>query len=704
MLGGWLLMSCSTTKCLEPGQQRLVSNKVHVLNDRKFNADNLQQYLKQKALPWSPMLCVYNWENGRDGGWDKFVHKIGTAPVIFDSLLISSSISNIDNHLQYLGYYGSTISHSVRYKGRKKVAVSYDVTLGKRFPIRSIGYNLDIPQGEFTDDFAADTLKRNIHRGDYLSESSLEDESNRTAGNMRNIGYYDFNKNFFFFEADTITAPDSANLKIIIRGKGQTFEKYSFGGIKVNYPENLRIREKVLTDLCNIRSGEPYSARNVDILYNRFSSISLFNAVNVELMPRDSVPVVDCIIHLSKSKLSGFKIGLQASINSNYLFGISPELNFFHKNLFHGGEVLNVSITSTNQLKFNESSVKSNEVGVSASLTVPRFLPFKTSRFKGSSIPKTEIKLSYNFQNRPEFARNMFSGSFGYVGSLRKRFYYQVKPVSINYVHMPRIADEFLKSLETNPFLKNAYENHLDAGLKATLGFATSSVLNPTESFWYSQLQFDVSGNVLALFGGFMAKNTEGHNLILNVPYSQYVRANLDLGRTFIWGKNNGFAMAFHLRSGIGHAYGNSKSLPFEQHFYCGGANSLRGWTARTIGPGSTPLNTKWVIPNQTGDLLLEANAEFRFKIFWKLAGALFVDAGNVWKIGPDADEQSRFSLSSIAADCGYGLRVDLSFIVLRIDVGMRMRDPSLEQPWIKASQWMKSGNYAVHFGVGYPF
>jgi outer membrane protein assembly factor BamA len=214
----------------------------------------------------------------------------------------------------------------------------------------------------------------------------------------------------------------------------------------------------------------------------------------------------------------------------------------------------------------------------------------------------------------------------------------------------------------------------------------------------------------MSLFNRVMRTDENGSHLIWNIPYSQYFRTELQMGKTFVFGRNDGLGLAFRMIAGIGVAYGNSSVLPFEKLFYGGGANSLRGWQSRTVGPGNAPLNENFIIPNQTGDVKLEANMEFRFKLLGKLRGALFADAGNVWSIHEDADPSERFTFAglpgSIAADWGAGLRLDLNFILIRVDLGMKVHDPSREEGdrWIGPNKWLTKGGYAFHFGVGYPF
>lgn len=714
-----LAASCSTTRVLQDGEYRLARNKVNITNDPKFNPGTLDPYLKQRPnsyfiLGWNPFLYVYNWSNGRGKAWDKFVQSIGVPPVVYEADMVDASIENISNRLTYLGYYNSKVDSHIKVR-KKRVYVTYDVTLGKRFPISDI--EIDLPEGgTFSEDFLADTSSMLIKPGDYLSEDILESESARAGASLKNMGYYDFNKNHFFFEADTLSIPDTAILKMSIREytRNETPEnshplrKYYFNNVTISYPQNLKIRENVLKELNTIRPGDLYSTTQVNNTYSRLSALRVFSSVNIGMTQVDT-NLIDCQINLSQSKMQGFKVNLEASSNSTGLFGISPQLSYYHKNIFRGGEWLNLSFMGNFQFRFNDK-VRSNEFGVSAGLSFPKFLLLPYKYFEGA-IPRTDVNLSYNYQHRPEYTRNIISTSYGYNGNVKSRFFYQVYPVQLNVVRLFDLDEDFYKTLANDPFLRNAYQNHFDLGSGGTLYYTTNAETIPKSTYSYARLQMDIAGNILSAFKGLMAKDSDGAGMIWNTPYSQFVRAELTLGHTWVWGRNDGQALATRFVAGAGHAYGNSHALPFEKHFYAGGASSLRGWQARTVGPGTSPRDKSFVIPNQTGDMRLEANLEYRFDMVWKLAGAVFVDAGNVWTLKESdlaANEGSLFRWNdlgeSIAANWGVGVRLNLDFLLLRIDLGLKVHDPARTEKWMGPSEWFRRDGFALHFGVGYPF
>ena len=712
-------LSCSTTRVLEDGQYRLARNKIKIDNSRSFNPSVLDPYLKQKPnsyfiFGWNPFLNIYNWQNGKGQLWDRFVQKIGVAPVVYDPDMVDSSIENLRNHLTYLGYYNSTVTSNIAVK-KKRVDVTYNVTLGKRYPIKKISYVLPKNE-EFSEIFLRDTSNLSIKAGDFLSESALQAETERSCAVLRNQGFYNFSKNYYFFEADTLDVKDSALLQLTINEytrnetakDAQPIRKFYINDVQITYPNSLNFRKSILKELTTIRPGDVYSADEINRTYSRLSALKVFSSVNIGMTPVDT-NLINCSISLAQSKRQGFKFNLESSVNSTGLFGISPQVSYYHKNIFRGGEWLNLNFMGNFQLKFNDE-IRSNEFGVAAGLSFPKFFPLPYRFFSGA-IPRTDVNLSYNYQSRPEYTRNIISVTYGYNGNLKRRLFYQAYPLQMNVVKLFDIDQKFYSSLVNDPFLRNAYQDHFDLGSGAILYYTTNPDNTPKRPHFYTRVQFDIAGNMLSAFKPIMQKNDSGEGMLWSTPFSQFVRGELTLSKTWFLGKNSKQSIATRLQAGAGYAYGNSTSLPFEKHFYAGGSNSLRGWQARTVGPGLAPMDTSFVIPNQTGDMKLEANIEYRFDMFWKVAGAVFVDAGNVWALKADSSEEGQASLfrwqdfgRSIAANWGVGLRLDFGFLLLRVDMGMKIHDPARKQRWVSPEQWFKRDNYAVHFGVGYPF
>ena len=692
-LAGLLAAGCATPRLAE-GEYRLAGNKIKV-EGKQVSSSELTSYLAQK--PSASILGI---------------RRPGTPLVIHDDNQVKASADNMVNHLEYIGYYGSKVRSEVEYKG-EKAYVTYYVTPGKRYTIRSIDFELPEDE-EFRKEFETDRPRITIKEGQFLAESTLEAETVRSAEFFRNRGYYGFDKSFYFCEADTLSHDGTAALTMAIRDyprngspdEAKPHRKFTIGDVTLSYPKEIPIRTYVLEELNVLRPGMPYSERAVNATYSRLSNLSVFNSVNVTMNPV-SDNVVDCDINLLNGGVQGFKANIEASVNSTGLFGISPQLNYFHKNFFHGGELFNLGLKGNFQFKTRDK-VRSTEFSVSSTLRIPKLIGLPNSLFRGPNLPHTDMSLGFSYQDRPEYKRMMISTSFGYTGNIRRNFTYQFFPFQANIVRLGNISESFAERLVADLFLLNAYSDHFDVGMGGMLYYTTDPTPIPKRTYTYGRLSFDLAGNVLSLFNSAMPTNQVNQHTIWQIPYAQYVRGELQLGQTLRFGDGDTQAVALRFLVGAGYGYGNSTTVPFEKQFYAGGANSMRGWQARALGPGRVqPWTEYFLIPSQTGDFKMEANVEYRFPIVWKLEGALFADAGNVWNLRlADYLEGSNFSFDTIAADWGMGIRVNLDFILVRVDLGLKVFEPcrSAGERLIGPDQWLHSGNFALHFGVGYPF
>lgn len=761
---------CSMTKHLEEDESLLVKNKLEIENndEYKISSSDLQKYIKQSPksgiFGWQPRVSLYNFGNGSGKGWDKFVKKLGTPPLIFDEGLVGSSNANIIKHLTHIGFYGSTVKNDILIRN-KKAFVTYNVTPGSRYIIDSISYSIENePLREL---FFSHADRNFVKEGSVLSENALDTKADVMAKIFRNSGYYGFNKNYFFFTADTLSHDGHANLNVEIKDytRNETEQEarkhrvYSFGDVVVNavrtYPnidklakfeadsvfiakrdsvlqiwqaqtdtarfknifmiehKNIKplVRKRVLNRLNLITPGERFDERVIEGTYARFSSLGLFSTVNVMLEEKDST-VVDSRINLQATTLQGYKINLQGSTNSSGLFGISPALSYYHKNLFRGAEVLTVSFMGDFQFK-PKSDARSTELGVSASIELPKFLFAPDKWFRTKTLPHTEFTLSYNYQKRPEYERNILSGSFNYTWNWRQKWFFKVAPIQANIVKLNNLDTAFYRKL-SDPFLRNSYRNHFDIGSGFTVSYTTNAASKPTGNYFYTRYSLDLSGNLISLFNSTLKKDDNGDRLLWGSPYSQYYKMEWQGVYTMFLGDNPNHSMAFRLLGGVGRGYGNSAMVPFEKLFWGGGAYDMRGWQPRTLGPGYAPRDTAFRIANQTGDIKLEANMEYRFPLFSIFNGAIFAEAGNVWtfKRTPDPasgdayDRRGVFDkdfYNSLAVDWGVGLRLDITFLILRLDWGFKTYDPA-PQRWNGPNRWFKSGNNQLTFGIGLPF
>lgn len=763
--------SCSMTRNLPEDQSILVKNNVEFNGDKPEELQDLKKYIKQSPkngiFGWQPGVALYNSANGKGKLWDKIARGMGREPLIFDEDLVASSVKNMLNHMEFQGFYNSTINTSVE-KNNKKTTVNYYVTPGKRYIIDTVTYSVE--DVDLMDLLSANQKGTLVKRGEFLSENILDKESERLAKIFRNSGYYGFDKNFFFFTGDTLSHNDKSHLDISIKEYRRTEKSedarphrvFEFDSViisanrtflqsastirselqmdsetlarrdsllrvwrtridtvkykNINLVEfqgspNL-VRKKVLNRLNLIKPGTQYDERVVENTYSRFASVNLFNTVNIQ-QEESSPSKVKTSISLQAGALQGYKLNLEGSTNSNSLLGLSPAISYFHKNLFNGAELFTISLMGDFQFKLRHKSQHSLEFGASTSLDIPKFLFAPDSWFHSATLPHTELNASINYQTRPEYRRNIISGRFGYTWSIRRKLQFKISPVQANIIKIYDIDSIFYAWL-SDPFLKESYRSHFDLGTGASIYYTSDPASNPVHNYFYIKYRIDLAGNVLSLFNSSMKKNEDGEHLIWKTPYSQYHRHELSAVYTIKFGKDPSHMVAFRVLGGMGKGYGNSHILPLEKLFWGGGAYDMRGWQSRTLGPGSAPRDTAYTIPNQTGDIKLEANVEYRFPMFWILKGALFADAGNVWTFDhskklkdAEIDKRGVFRTSDfykhIALDWGVGARLDLTFAIIRLDLGFKTFNPATSQ-WNGPGRWFKKNNFQFNFGIGYPF
>lgn len=407
--------------------------------------------------------------------------------------------------------------------------------------------------------------------------------------------------------------------------------------------------------------------------------------------------------------------------NSAGDLGAAASVAFQHRNMFKGSETFMFKLrgayeaVSGLQSSLNQDYI---ELGAEATINFPRFMfPFVSSDFKRRIRATTEFGLQYNYQMRPEFTRIVASAGWSYKwGVQQQRSQHRIDLLDINYLYMPSIDQTFKEDYlekDENYILKYNYEDRfiVRTGYSYIYNSAGRALMNNSGigNSYTIRLNFESAGNLLyavAKLGG-MKKNASGEYTLLNIPFAQYLKGDFDFAKNLVIDNRN--SLAFHFGAGIAIPYGNATMLPFEKRYFSGGANSVRGWSVRDLGPGSFPGDNNFM--NQSGDIKLDASIEYRTRLFWKFRGALFVDAGNIWTIRDYKDQpggQFEFDkfYKQIAVAYGLGLRLDLDFFVLRFDGGMKAINPAYEKkkdryPIIHPKF---SRDFAFHFAVGYPF
>jgi outer membrane protein assembly factor BamA len=745
----FVFTACSSAALLPQGTHRLNKNKVKIEGkNNDVRAGQLIPYIKQKpnktVLGTHFHLGMYVASPPCDSCWlGKAMRTLGEPPVVFDPDLVEQSRSNLIQYLRSHGYYNASVRDTVIFK-RHKAKVVYTVTPNKVTRIQSLRYN--VGNDSLAQAILADSSNSLIKAGYPLSSEIMDKERERLETVLHDKAFYLFGKNQLAFVADTLKGNGMAELTMVnvLFSNKDTLSHNSYkirhikiysdfdqisaytdtsyydnltrvtlqptsekGELALYYHTNQVLRASRYLQAMHIRPGDDYNGTRVSQTYNSLTSLNVFRVVNiyfVEVVDGGGGSLVDCVIRLTPAKSQEYKLGLEASLSSSALFGISPTVSYLHKNLFKGAEYLSLSFSGNFQFKFDDTKQRATEVSASPSLLIPRFLfpwLYNSMRFYA---PRTEFLSSYSYQYRPDYTRNFVAFSFGYSWRSSPYLTYNVTPVSLSIVNVYNVSQRFYESL-TDPFLRNRYENHFVLGPSASLIY-TDRQPNKRNNSIFLRWNVETAGNTLSLFNNSLPKTENGYQ-ILGSSYAQFAKTDLNVSyyRYF----NDYVMLAYRVFGGIGRGYGNSIAMPFEEVYFSGGAYSLRGWQARTLGPGSSSMDSTFSIPNQVGDMKLEGNIELRYKIFNALEGALFLEGGNIWSLNADDSRPGAYFrwnqfYEQFAMNTGLGLRLNFGFFIIRFDWGVRIYDPAPNKGWISMSDWFRGDNSAFHFGIGYPF
>lgn len=747
--------SCSVSKFIPEGEYLLEDVKV-ISDNKDVKPSEFRGYVHQNPnSSWFSIakvpLRIYALSGTDTTKWiNRFIQKIGDEPVIYDSASAERSKENMKRAMQNLGYMQANVDVLTK-KKKKKIELSYVLHPGKGYVIRSWQY--DVKDQGLRNDFA-DYSSRIMSENMLFNVNQLNMERQNLATFFQNKGYYKFNKELITCTADTVSGSYTIDLNFHIAPYASaskiSHQKYHIGEVnvftdfditKAMQMEDLEewdsihykglnifsekrpfLRPEVLSQNIFVAPGELYSER---LLQRSQSALGRLNAIKysdlrfVENM-NDST-VLDCFVLLSRNNPNSFSAEIEGT-NSAGDLGAAASVSYQNRNLFRGSELFTFKVRGAYEAVTglqgysNENYI---EYGAEASINFPRFLfPFISSELRKRILATSEVALQFNSQDRPEFSRRAASASWSYKWTYKQRWRHSVDLLDVNYVYMPWISStfrqEYLDNVNNqNSILKYNYENLLI--MKMGYGFTYHSGganLSATTGNAYSiRFNIESSGNLLyGLSHLFNAKRNDSHQYtLMNIAYAQYVKTDFNFAKSFMIDERN--SIVFHVGAGVAFPYGNSRILPFEKRYFSGGANSVRGWLVRRLGPGSFSGNDANIdFINQSGDIKLDINLEYRTKLFWKLNGAFFIDAGNIWTIR-EYDEQpgGAFRLDSfykeIALAYGLGLRFDFDYFILRFDGGMKAVNPAKNAeeryPLIRPDF---GRDFAFHFAVGYPF
>lgn len=759
-----LLGSCSPGRRIPQGSYLLRKNQVEV-QQKSLAADELKKYIVQKpnkkVLGLRFHLWLYNMANPAKTKWPHgWLKKIGEEPVVYEPDFTRTSTNQIRKYLENKGYYFAAISDTTLFE-RKNAVVKYSVTPNEPYRIKNIRYIIE--DTTIVSWILTDTTRSLIRKGKVMDKAVLQEERQRIENYMKDNGFYRFSKEYIYYEARVIPSTLDIDLDMIIKDyvegepdpktktrphkryrihnlfiypdfspldlTGQAkalpagFDTTYFEGTYFLYKGKPKIKLSVITNKNSIRENEYYSQSEVNKTYRIFSSLGLFRFVNINFRESDTSSAtgrgnyLDCNIELARKRVQSYQAELVGT-NSSGDLGARGNILYQNWNLFRGAEVLNFRITGAIEaLKNRKEELKlyefdqMYEFGTEVKISFPKFVaPLRMEKFVRRYYPKTALTGAYNYQSHPVYTRSIANFSISYFVEGNKYFTHNFWPLELNYIQLyeDRSSQKFLEDIKTT-YLAYSFEDHMVASIRYGLDF-NSQKLGKTSDYIFTRANLESAGNLLNAVNHWAGADTvKGHYQLLGVPFFQYLRGDIDFRYYNVVDPRN--KLVYRIYAGVGYPLGNSKALPFEKKFFSGGTNSIRAWRSRELGPGSSPPDTIFEYPNQAADIKLEANFEYRFKLIWKLEGAFFLDAGNIWAIRQEEDrpgahfEWSRF-YREIAVCTGLGFRFDFNFFLLRFDWAIKMRDPSLPagNRWIITNRGFEREDQKIQFGIGYPF
>lgn len=751
-----LLVGCSVSKFVPEGKYLL--DEVHISSDNKeIKSSEMYSYVRQKpnskwfSLVKLPMYIYCS--SGKDSTkWiNKILRKMGDAPRIYDARVAEETRMQILGAVQNKGYLGAQVSLEEKIK-KNKLDTYYRISSGKPYIISSIDYNVE--DYVIRDLLMNDSIHSGLKVGERFDVNQLEEERNKITQFLLNRGYYRFNKDYITFQADTVNGtyridltmniglnnmPNSSETSLhrqySIRNvnylmdvdfspnNGVNLDTMPYGGINILYDKKLFLRPGVIDSHNRIVPGKLYSNRDVMSTYSSLSRLGILKYSNirfVEHLENDSA-YLDAFVSLSKNKNKMLSFQVEGT-NSAGDLGAAASVTYTHRNLFKGSETFTIKVRGAYEAVTGLEGYANNnytEYGVESSLDFPEFMfPFLTSDFKKRVNAKSEVSIKYNWQIRPEFERTLASAAWSYRWNSGRRANHRLDVLDINYIYMPYRSNTFIEYLnymdEVNPLLRYSYEDLFIVRLGYTYTYNSAGVTTQQtakKSSYSIRFNIEESGNLIYGFSKLIHKKpSDGESFRMgNISFAQYVKTDFDFAKNIMIDDRN--SLVFHIATGVAIPYGNSKSLPFEKLYFSGGANSVRGWSVRSLGPGRYHGNSGSLdYVNHTGDIKLDLNVEYRTHLFWKLNGAAFIDAGNVWTLKSRySDDTGQFAFNrfykEIAVSYGLGVRFDLDFLILRFDGGMKAINPMESGadrfPVIRPDF---SRDFAFHFAVGYPF
>jgi len=747
--------SCSNTRFLPEGELLYTGGKVTVegkevsKKEKKALKTALKEVLRPKPnssiLGLKPKLYIYNLAGKpkKEKGWRYWLRtKVGEAPVLYSQVDLEYNKSVLQNFAENSGYFNTRTSADSTRNGKKATA-EYIVKPGKQYKIKEVKFP--------TDSSIISTAVRNTSQRSLLlkeegySLAVIKEERIRIDARLKEEGFFYFNPDYLKVQVDTTVADHQVDLIVKVKDEAPklaetpykinkiiVYPNYSIGSdsVKTNMDSIKKYNDLTIIDKENLfkprifdralyfKKNDLYNRTNHNLSLNRLVNLGTFKFVKNQFKVSDTTGnYLDAYYFLTPLPKKSIRLELLAKTNSANYTGTELNLNWSNRNTFRGAELLTISAFGGVEVQVSGQNNGFNvyRIGTQADLVWPRLVaPFKLNSPSGF-VPKTKATIGYEFQNRTKlYSLQTFKGSFGYLWKESERKEHVLNVTEITYASPRNVTPLYQEQIAANESLGKVIEKQLIFGPTYSYTYTNTLQKRKKNTFYYKGT-IDLAGNVAGLV--LSANIRKGDTIkLFDVPFSQFIKIENDFRHYYKLGPDS--QIASRIIAGAGFAYGNSREMPFIKQFFIGGTNSLRAFRARSIGPGSfdgASTNTNTFLPDQSGDLKLEFNTEYRAKIYGLVKGALFIDAGNIWLMNENQDKPgAKFSkkfMSEIAVGAGAGLRFDFSFLILRTDLAFPIRKPYLSDGnrWVLDQisfgngSWRKE-NLIFNLAIGYPF
>lgn len=756
-----LFFSCSPVKFV-PGDKYLLNKTEVQVDNPEINREEAKRYIRQKEnykiLGFLKFhLWLYNLSNKEKS--DDWLKRIGEPPEIFDPARADASGERLKQYLESKGYFRSAVDSEAKYNDkRRKVNIKYKISTGDQYKLHSVNYHFGTPALKSL--FIEDSTRTFLKPGTAFDFDLLDKHRNDIVDFYKNRGFFYISRDDISYLADSTKFDTDVVLDMFIGNVNETdslkkFSKYYLdhfyisilsGSTSFDSPQDpaltfsdtisrkdftlfrsneAKYRSGLFEDLMQMESGSIYRLKDAKNTFDAFNRLRQFRFIDIQFKESPSLrdsQMLDCFVRLAPVNKQAVSLDVEGTNTSGNL-GIAGNINYRHRNLLNGAELLHLNFKGAMERQQRvidnvPEYFNTREFGIESNFTIPKLLgPGKVIDVFRDFLPKTIFTLGYNFQRRPEYTRTISNFKFGYDWMTSEKWKHIFNLVDFNMVNLYQFDPEFIDFIK-DLYIKSSFTDHLIFATNYSAIYSKRSS-GVKQNYSYLRVNAESAGNLLRLASGLInrkkavAIDSQGlgsseYYRVFKTRFAQYVKSDVEFRYGYIINKYNSVVgRAFF---GAGLPYGNFDVLPFEKKYFTGGANGIRAWQVRSLGPGTyrAPPNS---YPNQSSDVKIEANIEYRFNLISFLEGAFFLDAGNIWAINKkDNRPGALFKIDEfykqLALGTGTGFRFDFKYFIFRLDIGMKLRDPSQVDGngWIIGTRPYSGDDFNLSFAIGYPF